>query len=234
MKNIAGFFLLAKLFGLAPYSLEINSDQKPKRISSLISRIPTFTMIVFYSIFICSIFWKSRATSEISNTANWIQVKSRSWIVTWILKYFSQFIPNSLIFFIVLVTAESSRLTIQAVSGWIAELDLRLSFFHVSFARSNKRIKQLSLFALFRKSNVNQIRVIKILMKLRFTVVIFCGFNIAILHYIIEVDTSKSATIFYWLSFIIGKIGLLTFNFMFALYMTVLLERLRIVGKTLE
>jgi hypothetical protein len=83
---------------------------------------------------------------------------------------------------------------------------------------------------------VKRIRAIKILMKLRFyfTVVLCCGCNIAVLHYIISVDTSKPATIFYWLSFIVGKIGLLTFNFMFALYMTVLLERLRIVGKTLE
>jgi hypothetical protein len=50
----------------------------------------------------------------------------------------------------------------------------------------------------------------------------------------IGVDTSQAASIFYWLSFVIGKIGLLTFNFMFALYMTVLLERLRVVGKTVE
>lgn len=41
-------------------------------------------------------------------------------------------------------------------------------------------------------------------------------------------------TVFYYFSFIIGKIGLLTFNFLFALYMMVLLERLRLVGKTIE
>jgi hypothetical protein len=68
--------------------------------------------------------------------------------------FYSQFIPNAVIFFIVLVTAESSRLTIQSVGYWIAELDLKLKYFHVSFTRSNNRTKQLSLFALLRKLNV--------------------------------------------------------------------------------
>lgn len=67
-----------------------------------------------------------------------------------------------------------------------------------------------------------------------FAVVIFCGSKIAILHYIIGVNLSNAASIFYWLSFVVGKIGLLTFNFLFALYMMVLLERLRVVGKTIE
>jgi hypothetical protein len=75
MKNISYFFPVAKLFGLAPYSLEVQSDQKPNRFASLISRILTFLMIVFYATFVCSIFWKSETASEISNTANWIQVR---------------------------------------------------------------------------------------------------------------------------------------------------------------
>jgi hypothetical protein len=66
------------------------------------------------------------------------------------------------------------------------------------------------------------------------TVVIFCGINVATLHYVIGVNPSDVDSIFYWLAFVIAKIGLLTFNFMFALYMTVLLERLRIVCKTIE
>lgn len=238
MINISYFFRLAKVFGLAPYTLQVQLDQKQKRFDALLSRVPTFLMIILYAIFVCSIFWKNKAVSQISNTANWIQVKLKiSREMIWILNSFhSQFIPNALIFFVVLVTAENSRQTIQSVGVLVSELDLRMKFFQVSFTRSYNRTKQLSLFALWRKSNVDRICAIKIFneIALFISVVICFGGNIAILHYIIGVDASKPATLFYWLSFVIGKIGLLTFNFMFALYMTVLLERLRIVGKTLE
>lgn len=65
-------------------------------------------------------------------------------------------------------------------------------------------------------------------------VVTFCGINIATLHYAIGVNPSNVDTIFYWLSFVIAKVGLLIFNFMYVLYITVLLYRLRIVCKTIE
>lgn len=61
-----------------------------------------------------------------------------------------QFIPNATIFFIVLVTAERSRLTIQSVGQLVHALDQKLKLFHVSFAGSHRRIKRLSLFASFR------------------------------------------------------------------------------------
>lgn len=61
----------------------------------------------------------------------------------------------------------------------------------------------------------------------------FCGSNIAVLHFITGTD-GTTTSIFYWLAFVVGKIGLLAFNFMFALYMTVLLERLHLVEKTIE
>lgn len=61
----------------------------------------------------------------------------------------------------------------------------------------------------------------------------FCGSNIAALHFITGTDGTANS-IFYWLAFVVGKIGLLAFNFMFALYMTVLLERLHLVEKTIE
>lgn len=73
MKNILYFFYLAKAFGLAPYTLQV--DTKHSRFAAIAWRIPTFLMICLYSIFVCSIFWKHKTVSEISNTANWIQVE---------------------------------------------------------------------------------------------------------------------------------------------------------------
>lgn len=74
MINISCFFCLAKIFGLAPFALNAHTESKNGRIGSFIHRIPTFMMIFLYAIFVCSIFWKKRTMSEISNTANWIQV----------------------------------------------------------------------------------------------------------------------------------------------------------------
>jgi len=66
-----------------------------------------------------------------------------------------QFIPNSLIFFIVLVSAECSRYTIQAVGQLIHELDQKLKLFQISFSNSQRRIKRLSIFAAFRNKLQN-------------------------------------------------------------------------------
>ncbi|KAL7017683.1 hypothetical protein ACKWTF_010482 [Chironomus riparius] len=196
MISILYFFHLAKFFGLTPFMLQVDGKNQKPSLRFLV-RIPTFLMIFFYSICICSIFWKNKAVSEISNTANWIQ-----------------FIPNSAIFFIVLVAADRSRYTIQSVGVLIQELDQKLQALQISYGASHYRIKRLSIFAVF--------------------IIIFCASSISTLHYVMGVNPSEVASTFYWLSFVVAKIGLLTFNFMFALYMTVLLERLRIVGKTIE
>lgn len=73
MMNISHFFYLAKAFGLAPYHLQV--DVKRSRAAAFAVRIPTFLMMFCYAILVCSIFWKNKAVSEISNTVNWIQVK---------------------------------------------------------------------------------------------------------------------------------------------------------------
>lgn len=72
MKNILCFFYLTKVFGLAPYKLQV--DVKHSRVASVFCRLPTFLMIILYSVLVCSIFWKNKAVSDISNTVNWIQV----------------------------------------------------------------------------------------------------------------------------------------------------------------
>lgn len=154
-------------------------------------------MIALYSLCICSIFWRNKPVSEISNTANWIQ-----------------FLPNALIFFIVLVAADRSRFTMQSIADLIYELDQKLNIFQISYGSSSRRLKRLSICATF--------------------CVVCCGSNIAIWHYVIGINPSELASKFYWLSFVLAKIGLLTFNFMFSLYMTLLLERLRIVEHTIE
>lgn len=64
----------------------------------------------------------------------------------------SQFIPNATIFFIVLVAADRSRLTIQSVGYFIHALDQKLGLLKVSFTNSHIRTRQLSLFALFRNA----------------------------------------------------------------------------------
>lgn len=157
MINISSLFLLAKIFGLAPYTLQV--DVKRSRIVSFFQRIPTFLMIFLYSTLVCSIFWKSKVASEISNTVNWIQVNIliRKIVVRWrnfkhIFLVFArlQFIPNAVIFFIVILSAENSRETIQSVGILIHEMDQKLKLFQVSFTTSHKRIKRLSLFATFR------------------------------------------------------------------------------------
>lgn len=73
MISILYFFHLAKFFGLTPFMLQVDGKNHKPSLRFLV-RIPTFLMIFFYSICICSIFWKNKAVSEISNTANWIQV----------------------------------------------------------------------------------------------------------------------------------------------------------------
>lgn len=73
MINILIFFYLAKAFGLAPYHLQV--DVKRSRVAAFVVRIPTFLMMFCYAMLVCSIFWKNKAVSEISNTVNWIQVK---------------------------------------------------------------------------------------------------------------------------------------------------------------
>ena len=73
MISILYFFHLAKFFGLTPFMLQVDGKNQKASLRFLV-RIPTFLMIFFYSICICSIFWKNKAVSEISNTANWIQV----------------------------------------------------------------------------------------------------------------------------------------------------------------
>lgn len=73
MISILYFFHLAKFFGLTPFMLQVDGKNQKPSLRFLV-RIPTFLMIFFYSICICSIFWKNKAVSEISNTANWIQV----------------------------------------------------------------------------------------------------------------------------------------------------------------
>lgn len=73
MQNIAPLYNLAFITGVAPYSLNTNST-KHKKVSSIVLRLPTYLMIIFYSICVCSVFWKQNALSELSATANWIQV----------------------------------------------------------------------------------------------------------------------------------------------------------------
>lgn len=152
------------------------------------------------------------------------------------LKNNSQFIPNSSIFFIVLVAADRSRDTIQSLGFLVYELDQKLKCYQVSHVASNKRIKRLSIFASFRKNYFSYLsnKSLSFIFTNTHAVVIFCGINIATLHYASGVNTSNIDSIFYWLSFVVAKIGLLTFNFMYSLYMTVLLERLKIVCRTIE
>lgn len=169
MINISCFFYLAKVFGLAPYTLQVGV--KHSRLVSAFIRAPTFLMILLYAVLVCSIFWKNQAVSEISNTVNWIQVNfyvdGKMFSVTRIssiLLLHPQFIPNATIFFIILVSAENSRSTVQSVGILIHVLDQKLRLFKVSFAGSNKRTKRLSLFASFRKIKA-EIYAIKIELK---------------------------------------------------------------------
>ena len=73
MQNIAPLYNLAFMTGVAPYSLDTQSA-KHKKIPSIVLRLPTYLMVIFYSICVCSVFWKQNALSELSATANWIQV----------------------------------------------------------------------------------------------------------------------------------------------------------------
>jgi nanoRNase/pAp phosphatase (c-di-AMP/oligoRNAs hydrolase) len=61
-----------------------------------------------------------------------------------------------------------------------------------------------------------------------------CGIATATLNFLISVNLEDFVTIFYWMAFVLGKFGLLTFNFMFALYMMVLLERLLVIKRTIK
>lgn len=159
MISILYFFHLAKFFGLTPFMLQVDGKNQKPSLRFLV-RIPTFLMIFFYSICICSIFWKNKAVSEISNTANWIQVSIN--FFWWLRKLHtkncplncSQFIPNSAIFFIVLVAADRSRNTIQSVGVLIQELDQKLQALQISFGASHYRIKRLSIFAVFSKFHI--------------------------------------------------------------------------------
>lgn len=72
MINISCFFYLAKAVGLAPYSLQVSV--KHSRVASAFLRFLRIFPTVLYSLLVCSIFWKNKAASEISNTVNWIQV----------------------------------------------------------------------------------------------------------------------------------------------------------------
>lgn len=154
MINILFFFYLSKIFGLAPFALQVESIVNRKTCLKILWRIPTFLMIFFYTICVCSIFYKNKLISEISNTANWIQVEFFSFFIKNIfLEIPLQFIPNASIFFIVLVAADRSRATIQSIGFLVFELDNKLKCYQVSHVASNKRIKRLAVFASFRKSD---------------------------------------------------------------------------------
>lgn len=78
-----------------------------------------------------------------------------------------QFIPNVAIFFVVLVTADNSRGTMEAIGVLIQSLDGLLERLQMSLEVSRKAIKKLSIFSTFR--NDDEIRAIKIkILKLNF------------------------------------------------------------------
>ncbi|KAG5673017.1 hypothetical protein PVAND_003095 [Polypedilum vanderplanki] len=221
MKSISRFLYIAKAFGLMPFPLNYIADEKKKYIRfKFLHRIPTLIMLIFYVICVSSILWKNRTSSEISNTANWIQ-----------------FIPNSIIFFIVLITADRSRFTIQSVGKMIYDLDNKLHPLTISCKTSQDKTKNISLFAALRKLKIFvKFLEINLLISgiLLLIVVVICGSSIAILHYLIGVKPCDYVSKFYWMAFVLAKIGLLTFNFMFALYMMVVLERLIIIRRTVK
>lgn len=98
----------------------------------------------------------------------------RQWIISCIqskqsvekCSLFLQFVPNAVIFFIVLVMADRSRDTIQSIGFLVSELDQKLRLFQVSYNHSQMRIKRLSLFASF--GNNLWIRAIAILINSHF------------------------------------------------------------------
>ncbi|CAO1440990.1 unnamed protein product, partial [Diamesa serratosioi] len=196
MQNIAPLYNLAFMAGVAPYSLDAQSV-KHKKVPSIILRLPTYLMIIFYSICVCSVFWKQNALSELSATANWIQ-----------------FIPNAVIFIIILINGERTKTIIGSVGIVVEQLDDKLRLFQISFTRSYIRTKRTTIFVCI--------------------LIIVCGICVLLLQYLIGVDSYKASSIFYWLSFCIPKIGLMIFNFLFACYMMILLERLTMLGKALS
>jgi hypothetical protein len=113
------------------------------------------------------------------------------------------------------------------------QLDQKLEFFCVNFISAARRTRTLSYLATFRKGEkiTNKYLIFSLSLS---TVVLLCGSSIAVFHYIIGVNDFFSMKLLYWLAFVIGKVGLLTFNMMFALYMSIFLERLRIAGNTIK
>lgn len=158
MINIWHFFYLAKVFGLAPYHLQV--DVKRNRVAAFVVRIPTFLMMFCYAMLVCSIFWKNKAVSEISNTVNWIQVKlfgaENIFAPRNAENFRPQFVPNSTIFFIVLLTAEGSRRTIESVGTLIQGLDQKLKTLNISFVATSKRVRKASIAATFSNAMPSQ------------------------------------------------------------------------------
>lgn len=145
---------------------------------------------------------------------------------------FQKFIPNSVIFIIILINGERTKSIIGSVGIVVEQLDDKLRLFQISFARSYIRTKRTTIFVciciFFLLNTFEDFNWIS------FAVIIVCGICVLLLQYLIGVDSDKPSSIFYWLSFCIPKIGLMIFNFLFACYMMILLERLTMLGKALR
>ncbi|XP_053670857.1 uncharacterized protein LOC128721158 [Anopheles nili] len=130
MQSIKLFYLLAKLFGLCPFPLDTTVPVNT-RAGYVKQLLPTYTVLLFYSACLVSIFWQSGNTSDISNAANWIQ-----------------FIPNSFAYIFSLVFAIRHRTMANEVLTTFAICDDKLrSQFGISFTMPNVKMRRVSILA---------------------------------------------------------------------------------------